>query len=313
MVGNTMDPLRRDALVRQRILVTGATGFVGRHLCRRLVALGVTTYGLSRSASAATVPAGVTPIAADVTQHAAMVEALEHVRPSHVLHLAAVGATEPFLPIEEANRVNLTGTIHVLEASRAVGIKRFLHVGTAYEHLAASASHPHNPYVASKVAAWSFWQAFIQQHALDAAAVRLYYVYGPQQVRGLIPAAVQAAQHHERFEMTPGEQWRDFVYVTDVIDALLAALIAPNVCGQTYDIGTGRGLQVKTAVQRIFEIMESRGQYVLGAIAYRPHEEMKLIADPAAAHCDLNWRAQISFEEGIVKTIEAYRQQPGSA
>ena len=71
-------------------------------------------------------------------------------RPSHVVHLAAVGATEPFLPIEEANRVNLTGTIHVLEASQAVGIERFLHVGTAYEHSAASSQQAHNPYVASK-------------------------------------------------------------------------------------------------------------------------------------------------------------------
>jgi nucleoside-diphosphate-sugar epimerase len=295
-----------------RVLVTGATGFVGQHLCRKLVELGATTYGLSRSASLDTVPSGVKPIAADVTQRDDVIKALDQVRPSHVVHLAAVGATEPFLPTEEANRVNLTGTIHILEASQAVGLERFLHVGTAYEHSAASSQHPHNPYVASKVAAWSFWRDFTHQHQLDAAAVRLYYVYGPQQIRGLIPAAVQAAQSHERFDMTAGEQWRDFVYVTDVIDGLLAALTAPNVCGQTYDIGTGVGLQVKTAVQRIFEIMESRGQYALGALAYRPHEEMELIASPEAAQRELNWRAQISFEAGLVKTIEAYRRQLGS-
>ena len=65
-------------------------------------------------------------------------------------------------------------------------------------------------------------RAFIEQHALEAVAVRLYYVYGPQQIRGLIPSAVRAAQQHERFEMTPGEQWRDFVYIADVVDGLLA-------------------------------------------------------------------------------------------
>jgi UDP-glucose 4-epimerase len=301
------------SLEQTRVLVTGATGFVGQHLCRKLVELGATTYGLSRSASRDTVPVGVTPIAADVTHQDEVTQALEQIRPSHVVHLAAVGATEPFLPTEEANRINLTGTIHVLEASQVVGIERFLHVGTAYEHSAVSTQHPPNPYVASKVAAWSFWRTFIEQRALDAVAVRLYYVYGPQQMRGLIPAAIQAAQCHERFDMTPGEQWRDFVYVADVIDALLATLLASNVGGHTYDIGTGVGLQVRTAVQHIFDIMESRGQYVLGALAYRPHEEMNLIASPAAAQCDLNWCARTPFEEGIVKTVDAYRRQLGSA
>jgi nucleoside-diphosphate-sugar epimerase len=242
-----------------------------------------------------------------------MIAALDQARPSHVVHLAAVGATEPFLPIEEARRVNLTGTIHILEASQLVGIERFLHVGTAYEHSAAGSQQPHNPYVASKIAAWSFWQTFIQEHQLDAVAVRLYYVYGPGQIHGLIPAAIRAAQSQARFEMTPGEQRRDFVYVADVVDALLAALRLPNVCGQTYDIGTGAGLQVKTAVQRIFEIMDSRGQYVLGALNYRPNEEMELIAAPAAAQRDLKWQAQVNFDAGIRRTIDAYRRQVGSA
>ncbi len=295
------------SLEQARVLVTGATGFVGQHLCRKLVELGATTFGLSRSASAATVPSGVTPIAADVTQREEMIAALEKARPSHVLHLAAVGATEPFLPIEEARRVNLTGTVHILEASQLIGVERFVHVGTAYEHSATATQQPHNPYVASKVAAWSFWQTFTQERQLDAAAVRLYYVYGPGQIRGLIPAAIRAAYHQERFEMTPGEQLRDFVYVADVVDALLAALTQPKICGRTYDIGTGVGVPIKMAVQRIFEIMESRGQYVLGALEYRPNEEMELIAAPAAAWQDLHWQAHIAFDEGLVKTIEAFR------
>ena len=79
------------------------------------------------------------------------------------------------------------------------------------------------------------------------------HVYGPQQLRGLIPAALQAAQRAEVFNMTRGEQWRDFIYITDVIEALRLTLTAPHVCGKTYDIGTGVGVQVRTAVQRIFE------------------------------------------------------------
>jgi UDP-glucose 4-epimerase len=297
-------------LRHQRVLVTGATGFIGRYLCRKLIELDATTYGLSRSASEATVPPGVIPIAADVTQRAAVIEALERVHPSHVVHLAAAGVTEPFLPIEQAVDVNVSGTVHVLEASYDVGVQRFVHVGTAYEHRNAESERGlNNPYVASKISAWLFWRAFVEKWTIDSVAVRLYHVYGPQQLRGLLPAAMRAAQRAEVFNMTPGEQRRDFIYITDVIEALLIALGAPNIHNNTYDIGTGIGLQVRTVVERIFQQMKSQGRYVLGALDYRPHEEMELVAAPTAAQIDLKWQAQVQFEEGLAETIEVFRQQ----
>jgi nucleoside-diphosphate-sugar epimerase len=295
-----------------RVLVTGATGFIGRHLCRKLVELGVTTYGLSRSASETTVPEGVIPIAADVTQREGVVAALERVRPSHVLHLAAAGVTEPFLPIEQAVDVNVSGTVHVLEASYDVGVQRFVHIGTAYEHRTAEAERGlNNPYVASKISAWLFWRAFVEKQDIDSVSVRLYHVYGPQQLRGLLPTTMQAAQRNEIFKMTPGEQQRDFVYIDDVVEALVATLKADNLTRNTYDIGTGCGWQVKAVVERIFQLMDSHGQYIVGALAYRPHEEMELVAAPAAAQIDLQWQARVQLEEGLAKTIAAYRQQIG--
>ncbi len=303
-----------ESLAQARVLVTGATGFIGRHLCRRLVELGVATYGLSRSASDVTVPQGVIPVAADVTHRQTVVEAIERIRPSHVLHLAAAGVTEPFLPIEQAVDVNVSGTVHVLEASYHAGVQRFVHVGTAYEHRSDEAERGLNsPYVASKISAWLFWRAFVEKQAIDSVAVRLYHVYGPQQLRGLLPAAMQAAQRHDVFKMTPGEQRRDFVYIDDVVEALGATLTTTHLSRTTYDIGTGCGWQVKAAVARIFQLMNSRGRYEAGAMAYRPHEEMELVAAPAAAQIDLQWQAQVQLEEGLLKTISAYRQQFGTS
>jgi nucleoside-diphosphate-sugar epimerase len=295
------------ALRQARVLVTGATGFIGQRLCRQLVELGATVYGLSRSASPATVPTGVIHIAADVTQWAEIVAALERARPTQVLHLAAAGVTEPFLPLEQAVEVNVAGTRNVLEASCHVGVQRFVQVGTAYEQPAAEADRgPSNPYVASKLAAWLFWQTFIEKHALDSVAVRLFHVYGPQQRRGLIPAAMQAALRHETFDMTPGEQLRDFVYVDDVVRGLVACVSAAGDAGKTYELGTGTARSIRAAVEFIFAVTGSRGTVAAGRQPYRPGEAMALLAETEPIYRAYRWRARVPFETGIQITLQWY-------
>lgn len=303
---------RTATLNEARVLVTGATGFIGQHLCRRLVQSGAVVYGLSRSATAATIPDNVVPMSVDITHRDDMFAALRQARPHFVLHLAAAGVTEPFLPMEQAVEVNVSGTINVLEACHEVGIRRFVHIGTAYERPASETDRgPNNPYVASKMAAWLFWRTFVEKKDVASLAVRLYHVYGPGQLRGLIPSTMRAALRAETFEMTLGEQWRDFVYIDDVIEGLMATVTASNVQGNTYDIGTGTGRQVKAVVQQVFDLVGGQGRFVPGALAYRPHEEMELIAAPATAHVDLKWRSRVQFEEGIVTTLETYRRTIG--
>ncbi len=303
-----MDEIVRSgsSLQQPRVLVTGATGFIGRHLCQKLVALGVATHGLSRSATEATVPRGVIPIAADVTQREDVAKALEQVRPSHVLHLAAAGVNQPFL--EETLQVNVGGTLNVLEASRAVQVRRFVQVGTCYEYTA-------NPdqastYAASKLKSWRTWHAFVSTHSMETAALRLFHVYGPAQpATGLIASAILAALHGERFEMTPGEQERDFVFIADVVEALVAALTTSLTGAATYDVGTGVGCSVRSIVRRIFEKVGGEGEVLIGALPYRNREIMRLVADPQPAARDLAWQARTNLETGLTVTIDWQRQQ----
>jgi UDP-glucose 4-epimerase len=300
-------PMRDEAPLRHlRVLVTGATGFIGQHLCRKLVALGATTYGLSRSASVATVPAGVIPLAADVTQRETVVMALKRVRPSHVVHLAAVGVNQPFL--EEAAQINVQGTLNVLEASQAVHIRRFVHVGTCYEYTADL--NQASKYAASKLKSWSAWHAFVTTHSVQSAALRLFHVYGPAQpTTGLIASAILAALRGERFVMTPGEQERDFVFIDDVVEALLATLTSSFTGVATYDVGTGVGYSVRSVVCRIFEKVGGAGEVLAGALPYRHGEIMHLVAKPQPAARDLAWQARTDLETGLTLAIDWQRRQ----
>jgi UDP-glucose 4-epimerase len=304
--------LSTEALTRLRsetLLITGATGFIGRQICRQLIKLEVPVYGLGRSAASETVEAGVKSVAADVTVQTAVQAAFAEIRPTCVLHLAAAGVNHPFLPEAEAAQVNVNGTRHVLQASQAVQVRRFIQVGTCYE----SADEPGqaSPYAASKLEAWQVWRAcMITQTPMDSAALRLFHVYGPEQPKtGLIAAAIDAALRGKRFEMTPGEQQRDFVFIDDVVEALLMALTAPLTGVGTYEVGTGSSCSVRAVVQRIFEIADSAGEVVVGAWPYRSHEIMYLVADPHPIAQDLGWQAHTNLEAGLTATINWQRQQ----
>ena len=301
-----------EALTRLRsetLLITGATGFIGRQICRQLIKLGVPVYGLNRSASNETVEAGVKPVAVDVTEPAAVQAAFAEIRPTCVLHLAAAGVNRPFLPEAEAAQVNVNGTCHVLQASQAAQVRRFIQVGTCYE--AAGELGQASPYAASKLEAWQMWRAFMStQTQMNSVALRLFHVYGPEQPKtGLIAAAIDAALRGKRFEMTPGEQQRDFVFIDDVVEALLLALTAPLTGVGTYEVGSGSSCSVRVVVQRIFEIVGGAGEVVVGACPYRSHEIMCLVADPQPMAQDLGWQAHTNLEAGLTATIEWQRQQ----
>jgi nucleoside-diphosphate-sugar epimerase len=138
----------------------------------------------------------------------------------------------------------------------------------------------------------------------------LFHVYGPRQPeRGLIAAAILSALRGETLRLTPGEQVRDFVYVTDVVQALVAAVATFDGHAQTYDVGTGVGQSVKSVVTKIFALAHGPGRYEIGASPYRPNEEMMLVANPQPAASKLGWQAQTEFDAGLSWTIQSYRDE----
>ncbi len=300
---------------RKRILVTGATGFIGQRLVRRLAEIGAESwagvYPGEASERIADLPLQIERVSLDMRDVESARQAVEDSAPDLVFHLAAVGVTDPTVDPSLALAVNAGGTVHLLEALRKQDVQRVVLVGTCYEYGAREAIEgldPFNAYAASKVAAWAFGRMYWRAHGLPIVIARLFQVYGPgQPAHTLIPTAIRAALAGEDFSMTPGEQERDFIYVEDVVAGLLATAQAPEIEGQSLDLGTGVARPVRQVVEQVWQLAGGTGQIRPGALPYRPGEVMSLVADVDRTARLSGWRSTTSLEEGLRDTIRALR------
>jgi CDP-6-deoxy-D-xylo-4-hexulose-3-dehydrase len=296
-----------------RILVTGGTGFIGSHLVRRLVHEGAEVTVLIPDTAYERIQDVLRNVALreiDICTDGAVRETMRLVSPEIVFHLAAVGVTDPFVEPEAALRVNLDGTINVVRAAAEVGVQRIIHTGTSYEYgdLASRGQlDPISPYAASKAAAWAFCRMYHRTMGWPIVCLRLFQVYGPGQRGTLIPSAIEAGVTGDIFATTPGEQIRDWIYIDDVVEAYLHAVMVPEIDGETFDIGTGVGTSVQEVVEQIFEHFDTAGRPDIGTLPYRPGEVWRLVADPEPAAEKLGWRAQVPLNEGLERTLADHR------
>jgi len=318
----------------KRVLITGATGFIGQRLVRRLVDAGARVFA---GVAPECVPEGVAsdrgvpdaggervaglPMQArrlgfDIRDAEAVLAAVAEAAPQVVFNLAAVGVTNPDVDPSLALTVNAGGTLHLLEALRGRDVHRIVLVGTCHEYGAIQGHRrqgsdcfdPFNAYAASKVAGWAVGRMYWRAHGLPVLTARPFQVYGPGQPKhALVPAAIRAALAGEDFRTTPGEQKRDFVYVNDVVTGLLACAEAPGGEGRSLELGTGQAHAVRGVVERIWAITGARGRIRPGALPYRAGEVMHMVANADLTAQLIGWNAQVNLEEGLRRTVEAMK------
>jgi nucleoside-diphosphate-sugar epimerase len=285
-------------LIRRRVLVTGAAGFIGQRLVRALVNVGASVAAISESRC-------------DVRDAEAVRDAVAEADPEDVFHLAAVGVADSHVDPALALAVSAGGTLNLLEALREREIHRVVLVGTCYEYGARETTEgldPFNAYAASKVAAWAFGRMYWRVYGTPIVVVRPFQVYGPgQPLHTLVPAAVRAALLGDDFPMTAGEQARDFIYVDDVVDGMLAAAAASGLEGHSLDLGTVRVHTVRDAVARVWHLTNARWRMQPGALPYRPGEVMRLSADAERTAHLTGWRARVELADGLARTIDWMR------
>ena len=215
-------------------LVTGATGFIGQHLVRRLMAQNVKTYCLVRAgALSAAAPmrlmgAEILPLQGDAPAN--WRQALHGIEAEAVFHLASPGVVGGKDPPESLRETNVRLICQLLDAVRDWPLRSVIHAGSFSEYAAStgllsedSPLLPPTLYGASKVAAWQAGCAIALQHGLPLINLRLFHVYGPGEASSrLIPSLHQRLSLRQPAALTAGQQIRDAVFIDDVVDALLS-------------------------------------------------------------------------------------------
>ena len=301
------------------VLVTGGAGFIGSHLVDRLLSLGhrvVVVDDLS-TGRLQNLNKGATFYHTSVT-YTGLEEIFGREQPTIVNHHAAqISVSESVKdPIKDAE-VNIQGTLRLIELSRRNGVEKFIFPssgGTIYgepNSVPCDETHPINPlspYALSKNVAEEYLNLYHHLYRLNHVVLRYGNVYGPRQnphgEAGVVAifALAMLEGKHPRINGT-GEQERDFISVSDVVEANILAMKEGH---GSYNIGTGQG----TSVNRIFELLKGITKY-RGSPEYgpaKPAEVFKIGLDSAKFDKQFGWKPVVTMEDGLRTTVEYFRQ-----
>lgn len=308
---------------RVRALVTGAGGFVGANLVRRLIDGGHEVIAVSHPGGPTWRLDGISGeiemLDLDLCDYDAIQPAVDAVRPEWIFHLAAHGAYAWQTDVETMVRVNVGATAALLAAARRVEAEAFIHTGSSSEYgLKANAPRedawlePNSVYAVTK-AAGSHLTALARAQGLPAVTLRLYSIYGPWEDPGrLVPALVREAFRGGLPPLVASHTARDFVYVGDCCDALVRAAVqgAPSGPGATLNIGSGRQTRLDELVEVARRALDVEARPQWGTMDQREWDTGVWVSDPRAAFEHLGWKASTSLDDGLARTSDWLRAHP---
>lgn len=308
-------------------LITGAAGFIGSHLAQALVERGAEVRGFDnfstgRRENLAAILPKMELLAGDLRDFNAVERACKGV--DYILHHAALPSVPRSVKDPRtSHESNINGTFNLLEAARAIGVKRVVYAASSsaygnqpgFPRVETMRPQPVAPYPVQKVTGELYMQSYWQVYGLETVCLRYFNIFGPRQDPNSPYAGVMAkfALQMLRGE-TPvihgdGEQSRDFTYIENAVSANLKALEAPaeQVAGRVFNVACGEGHTINETYALIAQMtgFEKPAEHVEA----RAGDIRMSLADITAAREAFGYEPLVSFEEGLRRTVEWYRAE----
>jgi nucleoside-diphosphate-sugar epimerase len=308
----------------EKVLVTGARGFIGSQLCKRL-ASGVELHAVSRRPPDDVVTwwqaigadiSDVAPAAAirwwnvDLVDLQATRELIRTVRPDTIYHLASIAtgsrSFDMVLPLMHNNFVT---AFNVLLTTTENGTGRIVLAGSVEEPDDGDPV-PWSPYAAAKGAASCYARMFAALYQTKVVMPRIAMVYGPGQsdLTRLVPYVINTSLRGERPKLTSGFRLVDWVFVDDVVDGLIACANTSGAEGRTPGLGSGELCSIREVAQQLRKLIPGAPDPLFGAVPDRPFE-LQVKVDVGASYQCIGWRPSTTLQEGLRRTIEWYRSR----
>ncbi len=323
-------------------LITGGCGFIGRALIAQLLnesdashsirvldnlsvgtrddLAGVSSFNeIKGDASEVAWASGIALIEGDIRDKPSVEQAVSGA--DVVIHLAANTGVGPSVEDPQSDcETNILGTLNMLEACRKFGTERFVFASSGaplgvqapplHEEMAP---HPASPYGASKLAGEGYCSAYFHCFGVNTVALRFGNVYGvgSGHKQSVVAKFIKLAMTGEAWEIYgDGNQTRDFVYITDLIDAIIRAAKAPEVGGETFQIATASETTVSEMAQLLSDALEAEGlakpEMHFGPM--RDGDVLRNYSDTSKALARLGWKANVPLTQGLRTTVRFFKE-----
>ncbi len=305
----------------KRIIITGAAGFVGANLARRLLRQGHELYlpilHNSNLWRLEDILPDVHLYEVDLGDEEALSEVVSKIQPDWIFHLAVHGAYSSQIDLRRMVQTNIIGTINLVEACLKNGFEAFINTGSSseygYKNYAPSETEwlePNSHYAVTKASATQFCRYTAQSQNVHIPTLRLYSVYGPyEEPTRLMPTLIRRGLKGELPPLVNPDIARDYIYIEDVIDAYVLAATQPNQeLGAVYNVGTGVQTSLREVVDVARQVMGITAEPEWGSMSDRQWDTTVWVADSRKIQTALDWQPHFPFEKGFRLMVDWFRK-----
>ena len=304
---------------KKKILITGHNGFIGKHLCSKLTTDDFFVIGLGRS-SDKNGECKFLSYEIDISDKTLVSRIIKENNPEIIVHLAGGSARyNSYDSFYDCIDLEQRSAFNIIDAAlRLPNLEKFIFLGTCEEYgcinppfLESSKELPNTLYGLAKLSISQFLQTLSRMDDFPSVILRPSIVYGPGQNKKMfISDLINHLLSHQVFDMSPGMQSRDFVFIDDLIRSILLAISSEDCIGEIINISSFSPVFIKDLARDIeFQIHSNRTNLInYGSKSYRNGEAMNYYADHSKAKKLLGWVPEITLAEGIIRTIEWRRQ-----